>query len=81
MIGNEIEKRNQFREQSVPIISQIEGQEIETAHKSGRVPMSSIRLIISMNYYRKPKTGSDPNVRKEPPILDDLSDDHRLALH
>jgi len=34
MIGNEIEKRNQFREQSVPILSQIEVQEIETAHKS-----------------------------------------------
>ena len=34
MIGNEIEKRNQFREQSVPILSQIEEQEIETAHKS-----------------------------------------------
>jgi len=34
MIGIKIEKRNQFREQSVPILSQIEGQEIETAHKS-----------------------------------------------
>jgi len=34
MIGNEIEKHDQFREQSVPILSQIEVQEIETAHKS-----------------------------------------------
>jgi hypothetical protein len=34
MIGNEIEKHNQFRQQSVPILSQIEGPEIETAHKS-----------------------------------------------
>jgi len=34
MIEIEIEKRNQFREQSAPIISQIEVQEIETAHKS-----------------------------------------------
>ena len=30
----EIEKQEQFLEQSVPILSQIEGQEIETAHKS-----------------------------------------------
>ena len=34
MIGNEIEKRNQFREQSLPTRSQIQGQEIEAAHKS-----------------------------------------------
>ena len=34
MIGNEIEKRNQFREQSVPLLSKIQAQEIETAHKS-----------------------------------------------
>jgi len=34
MIGNEIDKQDQFREQSVPISSQTEGQEIETAHKS-----------------------------------------------
>ena len=33
MIGIYIEKCNQVREQSVPILSQIEGQEIETAHK------------------------------------------------
>ena len=34
MIGIEIDKQDQFSEQSVPILSQIEGQEIETAHKS-----------------------------------------------
>jgi len=34
MIGIEIEKRDQFREQSMPMLSQIEGQEIESAHKS-----------------------------------------------
>jgi len=83
MIGIEIEKRNQFREQSAPILSQIEVREIETAHKSvvspcrlstvlattsampkprsTILPMLPIRLIILMNYYRKPKIGSDPN--------------------
>ena len=35
MIGNEIDKEDQFSEQSVRILLQIEGQEIETAHKSG----------------------------------------------
>ena len=30
----EIDKQDQFREQSLPIISQIESQEIETAYKS-----------------------------------------------
>jgi len=34
MNGIEIDKQDQFREQSVPILSQIEVQEIETAHKS-----------------------------------------------
>ena len=34
MIGIEIDKQDQFRKQSVPIVSQIEVQEIETAHKS-----------------------------------------------
>jgi len=33
MIGIEINKQDQFREQSVPILSQIEVQEIETARK------------------------------------------------
>jgi len=83
MIGIEIDKQDQFREQSVPIISQIEGQEIETANKSvvfpcgppavlatssavpkprsTNLPMLPIRLIILMNFYRKPKKGSDPN--------------------
>jgi len=47
MVGIEIDKQDQFREQSVPIISQIEVQEIETAHKSGRVPMFPIQNIAS----------------------------------
>jgi len=34
MIGIEIDKQDQFREQSVLMLSQIEVQEIETAHKS-----------------------------------------------
>jgi len=34
MIGIEIDKQDQFREQSVPILSQIKGQEIETVNKS-----------------------------------------------
>jgi len=34
MIGKEIDKEDQFSEQSVRILLQIEGQEIETAHKS-----------------------------------------------
>ena len=41
LIGNEIDKRNQFREQSVPTISQIEVQEIETAHQSVVSPCRS----------------------------------------
>jgi len=83
MIEIEIDKQDPFREQSVPIISQIEGQEIETANKSvvfpcgpptvlatssavpkprsTNLPMLPIRLIILMNFYRKPKKGSDPN--------------------
>jgi len=46
MIGIEIDKQDQFREQSVPILSQIEGQEIETAHRSGRVPMFPMFLSL-----------------------------------
>jgi len=38
MIGIEIDKRDKFRQQSVPTISQIEGKEIETAHKSAVSP-------------------------------------------
>ena len=38
MIGIEIETQDQFREQSVPTISQIEGREIETAHKKVSCP-------------------------------------------
>ena len=34
MIEIEIVKQDRFREKSVPILFQIEGQEIETAHKS-----------------------------------------------
>jgi len=42
MIGNEIVKEDQFREQSAPTISQNEGQEIETAHKSVVSPCLSV---------------------------------------
>ena len=47
MIGIEIEKQDQFREQSVPILSQIEEQEIEAAYKSDRghmFPQSPVRF-------------------------------------
>ena len=55
MIGIEIGKQDQFREQSVPILSQIEGQEIETAHQSVvspvfpkcRVPRVSSQLVVA----------------------------------
>jgi len=34
MFSIEIDKQDQFREQSAPILSQIEVQEIDTAHKN-----------------------------------------------
>jgi len=47
MIGIEIGEQDQFREQSVPTIFQIEGQEIETPHKSVVSPASSPKSVVS----------------------------------
>ena len=51
MIGNEIEKSDQFHEQSKPIFSQIEGQEIETALQS----------VVSLGFLGFPRFPNSPS--------------------
>ena len=59
MVGIEREKRNPFRKQFTPIISQIEIQEIETAHKSGRVPMFPAKSVIAQADLNRVSSGVD----------------------
>jgi len=64
MIENEIEKRNQFREQSVPILSQIEVQEIETANKSVVSPCFILSFPTPIRFI--PPLSASPSIPLRP---------------
>jgi len=51
MIGIEINKQDQFREQSVAILFQIEVQEIETAHKSVMSPFFPLAYNLQVGIF------------------------------